>query len=121
VSPSLRGTYDRLVEAIHAIRDFSQLPQTLIHNDAYPGNAIVGPDGDAMFIDWHGSGIGPPIVDLAFLLISSEIAPSWSDALIPDRRRDPTQQTVTRYPYPPAGTRYMWRSEMQKARCGCVS
>jgi Ser/Thr protein kinase RdoA (MazF antagonist) len=87
LSPSLGETYDRLLDAIHAIGDFSRLPQTLIHNDAHPGNAIVTPDCDAVFIDWHGSGIGPPIVDLGFLLISSEIAPSWSDPLMPNRQR----------------------------------
>jgi Ser/Thr protein kinase RdoA (MazF antagonist) len=87
VSPRLRNTFNCLLEAIHAIAPTEHLPRTLIHNDAHPGNAIVTPGGDATFIDWHGAGLGPPIVDLGFLLISSEIAPSLATPIPPGQGR----------------------------------
>lgn len=82
----LRGQYDRLVEAIRDIRSYDHLPQALIHNDCHPGNAILTSAGPIM-IDWHGAGLGPPVVDLGFLLISCEIAPSWAAPLAPNSDR----------------------------------
>jgi Ser/Thr protein kinase RdoA (MazF antagonist) len=81
VPPELTDTYSTLLDAIHGIASSRHLPQTLIHNDAHPGNAIVTPQGTPIFIDWHGAGLGPPIVDLGFLLISCAIAPSWAEAI----------------------------------------
>jgi len=84
--PGLRGWYDQLVGAIRGIRSYDHLPQSLIHNDCHPGNAILMPEGPIM-IDWHGAGLGPPVVDLGFLLISCEIAPSWVAPLTPNSDR----------------------------------
>jgi Ser/Thr protein kinase RdoA (MazF antagonist) len=72
-SSRLAVTYNRLLEAIDGIAPTGHLPLALIHNDAHPGNALIAADGSALFIDWHGAGVGPPVVDLGFLLISSEI------------------------------------------------
>lgn len=82
-SPELTDAYNRLVSAIQRIDPGEDLPRTLIHNDAHPGNAIVIPDGTPMFIDWSGAGLGPPMVDLGFLLISSEVAISWATPIPP--------------------------------------
>jgi Ser/Thr protein kinase RdoA (MazF antagonist) len=87
VPVGLRGIYNRLLEAIHSIGDSGHLPRTIIHNDAHPGNAVIAADGSTVFIDWHGAGVGPAIVDLGFLLISSEIAPSWAPPLPMDKNR----------------------------------
>jgi len=84
--PGLRGWYDQLVGAIRGIRGYDHLPQSLIHNDCHPGNAILTSEGPIM-IDWHGAGLGPPVVDFGFLLISCEIAPSWAAPVTPDPDR----------------------------------
>ncbi len=84
--PGLRGQHDQLVGAIRGIRSYDHLPQALIHNDCHPGNAILTSEGPIM-IDWHGAGLGPPVVDLGFLLISCEIAPSWAAPLAPNPDR----------------------------------
>lgn len=84
--PGLHGRYDQLVGAIRGIRSYDHLPQSLIHNDCHPGNAILTSEGPTM-IDWHGAGLGPPVVDLGFLLISCEIAPSWAAPLAPNPDR----------------------------------
>ncbi len=84
--PGLRGQHDQLVGAIRGIRSYDHLPQALIHNDCHPGNAILTSEGPIM-IDWHGAGLGPPVVDLGFLLISCEIAPSWVAPLTPNSDR----------------------------------
>lgn len=83
VPPAMQEDYDRLVQAVGAFRSFDRLPRAIIHNDCHPGNAIVTPDGSIVLIDWNGAGLGPPVVDLGFLLISCEIAPSWSTPVIP--------------------------------------
>jgi thiamine kinase-like enzyme len=75
--------YRELVAAIRGIDPGWDLPRTLIHNDAHPGNAIVTPEGTPLFIDWSGSGLGPPMIDLGFLLISSEVAISWATPIPP--------------------------------------
>ena len=84
--PGLRDRYEQLVGAIRDICSYDHLPQALIHNDCHPGNAITTAEGPIM-IDWHGAGLGPPVVDLGFLLISCEIAPSWAAPLAPNPDR----------------------------------
>ncbi len=81
-SSDLAETHNRLLAAIHGITSSHHLPRTLIHNDAHPGNAVVTADGDAVFIDWGGSGLGSPMIDLGFLIVSSEIAISWSTPIL---------------------------------------
>lgn len=82
-TPELAETYKQLVSAIQRIEPGEDLPRTLIHNDAHPGNAIDTAEGAPIFIDWSGAGLGPPMVDLGFLLISSEVAISWATPIPP--------------------------------------
>jgi Ser/Thr protein kinase RdoA (MazF antagonist) len=82
-SPDLEDTYTRLLDAVLSIETGEDLPHALIHNDAHPGNAIVTEDGAPVFIDWSGAGLGTPMVDLGFLLVSSEIAISWATPIAP--------------------------------------
>jgi hypothetical protein len=42
----------------------TEMPQTLIHGDYWPGNIAVRPDGPAVF-DWQLVGVGPAPYDLA--------------------------------------------------------
>jgi Ser/Thr protein kinase RdoA (MazF antagonist) len=75
--------YQRLLSAVGDIDTGEDLPRALIHNDAHPGNAVVTADNLPMFIDWSGAGLGQPMIDLGFLLISSEVAISWAAPIPP--------------------------------------
>ena len=59
----------------------------IIHNDCHLDNALQTPAGEVVLIDWEGGGRGPAIVDLGFLLISSDFASSGPRALHPDPGR----------------------------------
>lgn len=63
-----RPRWEALDRALAATGDGADLPQTLIHPDCHPGNAIRRPDGQIELIDWAGAGIGPRIAALGVLL-----------------------------------------------------
>ncbi|GAB3914350.1 hypothetical protein GCM10011575_45290 [Microlunatus endophyticus] len=49
----------------HAILEaLEQLPRTLIHGDVHRNNVLVGANGQGHIIDWGGSFIGSPALDL---------------------------------------------------------
>ncbi|GCE15752.1 phosphotransferase enzyme family protein [Tengunoibacter tsumagoiensis] len=48
------------------------LPETIVHGDCWPGNAIRTPGGMAL-IDWDGAGIGPALLDVGYLLLTSHL------------------------------------------------
>lgn len=49
------------------------LPETLIHGDCWPGNAVRTPEGKMALIDWDCAGIGPAILDLGYLLLTCHL------------------------------------------------
>src|SRR6516165_382762 len=69
------------------------LPRAVVQGDAWPGNAVVTPDGRAALIDWENGGLGLPVVDLGNCLLESHLDPglpagqpaSW--LIQPDPRR----------------------------------
>jgi Ser/Thr protein kinase RdoA (MazF antagonist) len=63
------------IETIHA----TQLPRTLIHADAWAGNAVHRPDESLTLIDWDAGGRGAPILDLGRTLWASHL--TLSDSL----------------------------------------
>ncbi|MGO9198221.1 MAG: phosphotransferase [Acidimicrobiales bacterium] len=66
----LRELIDRATERVAAI-DECGLPSVLVHGDAHPGNARVGPGADpGIWFDWGDSGIGHPMLDVVVLLRS---------------------------------------------------
>jgi Phosphotransferase enzyme family len=88
-SPALervRGCYERLVGRISA------MPQTLIHNEFYPSNVLVGAaSGPARIcpIDWELAAAGPGLIDVAALTAGdwteeqrTEMLSSYRDALV---------------------------------------
>jgi len=46
-----------------------------VQGDAWPGNAVVTPDGRAALIDWENGGLGLPVVDLGNCLLESHLDP----------------------------------------------
>lgn len=45
------------------------MPRTLIHADAWTGNAIAAPGGWVVLIDWECGGLGPAILDFGALIL----------------------------------------------------
>ncbi len=84
---NLSKRYDILQSALHALDLFEDLPATLMHNDAHPGNAIMTPVGQLVFIDWEGAGLGPAVIDVGFLLASCDTVSPWTPPLRPDPKR----------------------------------
>ena len=71
VAAGSRELYDSLVSRILAADDGEGLPDGLLHSDVVPEHVIAGPDGPTL-IHWQGSGRGPRVVELAFLLWQAE-------------------------------------------------
>jgi Ser/Thr protein kinase RdoA (MazF antagonist) len=62
---------DRLIEELDGTVDCAALPLSFVHPDFVPANAISTPSGETMIIDWAGSGRGPRLWSLAFLLYAT--------------------------------------------------
>jgi Ser/Thr protein kinase RdoA (MazF antagonist) len=73
------------------------LPETVVHGDPWPGNAVVTADGEAVLIDWEYGGLGLPVVDLGNCLLDVHLHPGL-----------------------PAGSPGAWRIEPDPGRIGAV-
>ncbi len=72
VPQNLMPRYQMLVEAIHSIDRCEGLPTVIIHNDCHLVNAVRMHTGQMMLIDWEGAGLGTAVIDVGFLLVSSQ-------------------------------------------------
>ena len=70
VPPELQTFYDQVWATLERFQRATDLPETIIHGDCWPGNAVQTADGEIVLIDWDGSGFGPPILDLGNLLLT---------------------------------------------------
>jgi methyltransferase (TIGR00027 family) len=66
-----QAAYEELKRELERVDDFSDLPESLAHPDFVPINIIELPDGALLPIDWAGSGQGPRIFSLGWLLFSA--------------------------------------------------
>lgn len=89
VPRELRPRYDVLLDAIQHIASCTHLPTVLLHNDCHLANTLHTPAGQMLFIDWEGAGVGPAVIDVGFLLVSSNKASLWTPELAPDLQRIP--------------------------------
>jgi Ser/Thr protein kinase RdoA (MazF antagonist) len=62
-----RGLIDELDDAV----DCADLPHAFVHPDPVPVNAIESPGQITTLVDWAGSGRGPRLWSLAFLLFAT--------------------------------------------------
>jgi len=60
--------FSALAEALAAADACEGLPQAFVHADFVLGNVVAGTDGEMVLVDWAGSGLGPRLWSLAFLL-----------------------------------------------------
>ncbi|MSP13762.1 MAG: aminoglycoside phosphotransferase family protein [Chloroflexi bacterium] len=87
VPGELKKRYEQLLQEIESFDLIEDLRKTLIHNDAHSGNAIITPEGQVIYIDWEGAGLGSPIIDLAFLLMTVDKGAPWSPISTHDPKR----------------------------------
>ncbi|MGI8416408.1 MAG: phosphotransferase enzyme family protein [Nakamurella sp.] len=66
-----RPDYDRLLDELWAIDDCAGLPETFVHPDFVPANAIQTPDDRLVVVDWAGAGRGIRLWSLCWLLWSA--------------------------------------------------
>ncbi|MBP9762011.1 phosphotransferase [Patescibacteria group bacterium] len=62
------GIDQKYIDLLSSIRDFSHLPQGLIHTDIGPHNSLERPNGELVIIDWEDAGLGPMIIDIGWEL-----------------------------------------------------
>lgn len=68
VTPAQQAQYDALTQSLHTIDSCEDLAFTLVHGDCGLSNAILLPSGQVALIDWDWAGLGPPVIDLGWLL-----------------------------------------------------
>lgn len=102
VAPRLPGEWrplhERFRSTLLAVREaVPSLPVTVVHGDAWPGNAVVTADGAALLIGWANGGAGLPVVDLGSCLLECHLDPG-----------------------PPAGSPLAWLIEPDPGRIAAV-
>jgi methyltransferase (TIGR00027 family) len=65
------AAYEELQRELEHIDDFADLPESLVHPDFVPNNVIELQDGALTPVDWTGSGQGPRIFSLGWLLFAA--------------------------------------------------
>jgi Ser/Thr protein kinase RdoA (MazF antagonist) len=80
VAPMLPGEWRPLHaqfrQAVLAVRDAcAGLPAAVVHGDAWPGNMVLTPSGEAVLIDWENGGLGVPVLDLGYCLLECHLDP----------------------------------------------
>lgn len=89
--PKVPGSLHQFCEeAIAAIEYISEagrsgrLPETIIHGDCWPANAVKQPDGRVVLVDWDRAGIGPAFLDLCYLLLTCHLGKPQLPAMEPE-------------------------------------
>ncbi|WP_220202723.1 phosphotransferase enzyme family protein [Reticulibacter mediterranei] len=78
VPANLQERYEELLQATALLDRREDLPLVCIHNDCHPANSICTAGGQIQLIDWEGAGSGPAVIDVGFLLASSDDALPWA-------------------------------------------
>lgn len=82
------GGASELIEAVAELDDCSDLPHAFVHPDFVPANAIEKSDGTVTVVDWAGSGRGPRLWSLGFLLFAAgSRSPKHVDLVVSRYRR----------------------------------
>lgn len=73
--------YELLQTALSSLNPITDVLATLIHNDCHPGNALLTASEQVTLLDWEGSGMGPAILDVGFLLSNCDGKAPWEPLL----------------------------------------
>ena len=81
VAPMLPGEWRPLHaqfrQTLLAVRDAcAGLPVAVVHGDAWPGNLVLTPSGEAVLIGWENGGLGLPVLDLGYCLLACHLDPA---------------------------------------------
>lgn len=90
VPAALRQFCEDAIVSLQQVQQFQQaglLPETIIHGDCWPGNAVQTPEGGIVLIDWDWAGIGPAILDIGTLLLTCHFGKPQLPAMQPDEQR----------------------------------
>jgi Ser/Thr protein kinase RdoA (MazF antagonist) len=77
--------FQSLSASMSAIVQMEHLPLGITHGDCWYMNAIKAEAQDVRLIDWDNVGIGAPILDLGYLLLSSHFDLADRPSIKPDR------------------------------------
>ncbi|HET8841349.1 MAG TPA: phosphotransferase [Ktedonobacteraceae bacterium] len=77
------ATLQRVQEAQQA----GLLPETLLHGDCWPKNAVQQGSGGMALIDWDCAGIGPAILEVGYLLLACHLGKPQLPAMHADSQR----------------------------------
>jgi hypothetical protein len=89
-SPQILGTLGQIISlAEHVVRPLRATPFTLLHGDFWAGNIVRDETGDMVVLDWQLAGLGPGVLDLVVMIMTSE----WSAGELPV----PAEKLVGRY------------------------
>jgi Ser/Thr protein kinase RdoA (MazF antagonist) len=83
VPPEFRPLAADLHASMLALQQYTPPELHTTHGDCWYMNAVRGPDGRVVLIDWDNAGIGLPLLDLGTLLLSSHFDPSQPLVLEP--------------------------------------
>ncbi|HEU5380430.1 MAG TPA: phosphotransferase [Ktedonobacteraceae bacterium] len=75
------------LQRIQQAQQASLLPETIIHGDCWPGNAVQTCSGNVSLIDWDGAGIGPAVLDIGYLLLTCHLGKPQLPSMEPDEER----------------------------------
>ena len=90
-----------LMNAVAELDDCADLPHAFVHPDFVPANAIDDADGGITIVDWAGSGRGPRLWSLGFLLFAAGArSPKLVDVVVSRYRRhtELTPEEIDRLP-----------------------
>ncbi len=73
IPPELQPAFDRLSRDLEETSDCETAASGLVHPDCHVGNVIRTKNGPILF-DWEGTGVGPLVAALGWLLFSSAVA-----------------------------------------------
>jgi Ser/Thr protein kinase RdoA (MazF antagonist) len=77
--------YDGLVATLERVAQAAgNLPVTVLHGDCWPQNAVVTPEGALVLIDWDCAGVGPPVLEVGYLLMACHFRTPQIPAIEPD-------------------------------------
>lgn len=66
---------EELKQSLVSLPNFSRLPISIIHTDAWEGNLILTPEGEGILIDWYNAGLGIAIADVGYTLTQTCLWP----------------------------------------------